>query len=1091
MGQVTSTPSAPTRVAVLGPVLVEGRSGSLVEPAGTLGKSLLVALVLARDGALSAAELIDELWGDQPPRQGKAALQTLVSRVRADSAHGLLVSAHGGYALATGTAGTDLAEAVRLRDAARASFAVGDHAAADQQASAALALWRAEPGIEIAEAPAAELAARAAALRFELRRIRVQSRLQVGQPAAEIGELEALTAAAPLDEELQLLLMRALVAGGRRNDALAVFARFRIALRERLGTSPLSPLLRFNAELLRDDGPPAPGRQTNRVRIGLREAPNRLLGRERDLAALEQLLRDSRLATILGPGGLGKTRLAQELAHRASEPAVVFLELAGVRSGDDVVLALGSTLGIREVSSATLKLNDPGVRLDLRERILSVLGERPTLLVVDNCEHIVDAAAAWVADILASTTMVRILATSRSPLAISAESVYPLDSLASSEGDAGRGPAVSLFMERALAARPGLMLPEDTIKRLCTRLDGLPLAIELAAARVRSMAVEEIERRLNNRFALLTGGERTAPERHRTLMAVIDWSWNLLGDDERALLPRLSLFPDGFDADAAQAVGADGAGSDTTDALDGLVNQSLVSASEHPATGVMRYRMLATVREFGELQLASSGEEPRVRTAMFAWAQRFAATMAPQLNGRDQVAAFHRVGIEQDNLVTVLREAIGRGDAPVVLSVYAMLGDYWMMRGSHSDVSAFSASVLHATRRHVPDAAHLDAAIAAYCLVAISGFAGDRRTMLLGLGRLRTVKRLGPASDARVEMLSRLVLASIDLSTVEVLLNEFRLSSDEAVAAISLLLSGQLAENAGDIRRAMTDVRRSYELATHTQNVWCLATAAQSLASLYSQSGEAEPAIVWARRSERALVELQASADLQQLSWLIAINEVSLGETSRARAVFTAFISDDAEPSGPQFADLRAIGLTGLAEIELTDGHTAEGLALYRSASETSRSVSARMAAWFAVITSGAISAHVAAGGPDQAWVERTARQLRTRLLVTQRLQSGFVDQPVAGTAALGVSVWLTSPGCTVRSPGLLHVGLQLLAIAEVLGSRQDFPSLNLARHVSAATADHGSAAVEHARASIAGLSRVEAFGLACDLLRHPTLRAR
>ncbi|WP_175442394.1 BTAD domain-containing putative transcriptional regulator [Humibacillus sp. DSM 29435] len=1088
---MTLTPSTATRVAVLGPVLVEGRAGSLVEPTGTLGRSLLVALVLARGDVLSVASLIDELWGGQPPRQGKAALQTLVSRVRAESAAGLLVSSHGGYALATGADGTDLGQAGSLRDAARAAVALGDHATAERQASAGLALWRAQPGAGLADAPASELAARAGALQSELRRIRVECRLHQGRSAGEIGEIESLLAATPLDEELHLLLLRALVDGGRRNDALAAFARFRSALRDQLGISPSASLLRFNTELLRDDSSPVAVQPPGRVRIGLREVPNRLLGRERDLAALEQLLLDSRLATILGPGGLGKTRLAQELAHRSSAPAVVFLELAGVRSGEDVVLALGSILGIREVSSATLKLSDAGVQLDLRERILSVLGERQTLLIVDNCEHVVDAAAGWIADLLASTTTVRILATSRSPLAISGESVYLLDSLTSDDEGSVPGPATQLFMERALAARPGVILPEVTVSRLCTRLDGLPLAIELAAARVRSMSVEEIERRLNNRFALLTGGERTAPARHRTLMAVIDWSWNLLGDDEKALLPRLSLFPDGFDADAVAAVGAASSGSDTTDALEGLVNQSLVSASENPATGLMRYRMLATVREFGELELAASGEEPRVRTAMFAWAQRFATTWSPQLNGRNQVAAFRRVGAEQDNLVSVLREAIGSGDAEVVLAVYAMLGDYWLMRGAHTDVTAFSASVLHATRRYRPDSNHLDAAIAAYSLIATSGFSGDRRTMLLGLGRLRTVKRLGAARDARIEMLSSLVLASTDLVSVERLLARFRASSDPAISSLSSLLRGQLAENAGDVVGAMAEVRRSYELSKQTLNVWCLASAAQSLASLYSQSGDAAEALVWAARSETALGELQASADLQQLSWLIAINEISLGETSRARSVFTAFISEDAESLSPQFADLRAIGLTGLAEIELMEGHTAAGLALYRNATESCRSVSPRVAAWFAVISSGAISAHVAARSPDLAWVEKTARQLRTRLLVTQRAQTDLVDQPVAGTAALGVAVWLTSPECSVRSPELVRTGLQLLAIAQVLGSRQDFPSLNLARHVSAATAQHGSAAVDDARAAIEGLGPMEALTLACDLLRHPGLRLR
>ncbi|MEO7124360.1 MAG: BTAD domain-containing putative transcriptional regulator [Lacisediminihabitans sp.] len=1085
---MASTPRTSTRVAVLGPVLVEGRLGTLIEPSGALGKSLIVALVLARDGGLSPAALIDELWGDQPPRQAKAALQTLVSRVRAECADGLVISAHGGYALAVEPEAIDLGQAGRMRDAARASLSTGDYASSEEQSSAALALWRAEPGTELAEAPSAELSARAATLRSELQRIRVESRLHLGQSAEVIAELEALTAAAPLDEELHLLLMRALANAGRRNDALVVFARVRGALREQLGTSPSAALVGFNAELLQDAAPNA--ETSSRVRIGLREAPNRLLGREHDVAALQALMRDSRLTTILGPGGLGKTRLAQELAHTASDPAVIFVELASVRVGADVTLAFGSTLGIREATGGTLTANDPSVRLDVRERILATLGERDTLLVVDNCEHVVDAAAAWIADILASTASVRVLATSRSPLAISGESVYPLGSLASGNETSGPGPAAALFSERALAARPGVALPEPIIARLCARLDGLPLAIELAAARVRSMSVEEIERRLNNRFALLTAGERTAPERHRTLMAVIDWSWNLLDDSERALLRRLSRFPDGFSAKAAQLVGIEHDEIEVTDALDGLVNQSLISASEDPATGSMRYRMLETVREFGELALATAGEEQGVRSAMFEWAEIVAARLLPDLNGTDQVATFHRVALEQDNLIAVLRAAIEAHEAKTTLGIFATLGFFWSMRGAHSDVTAFGASILRTTRHYVPELAHLDAPILGYSLVAVSTFTADRRSTLLGLGRLRAIKRLGIPSDSSIEALSTLILASSDLQKVYALVERYRTSSDIRVASIGTLFRSQLAENAGEPGLAMSEAQRAYDLALQLGNIWLAATAAQSLANLYSQRGKAEQALDWAARSERAMGELQASGDLQQLSWLIAMNETALGKTERARTIFTTFTTSDADRLGDDLMDLHSIGWAGLAEIALVDGLDQEALSLYRTASETFTPGANRGAPWFALVTTAAVCLHLAAGASEKVWAERAARRLRTRLLVTERMQTGFVDIPVAGSAVLGVSVWLTSRDQALLSPELIEVGLQLLAIAELLGCRQDLPSLAFSRYADAAVAAHGAAAVEAARASIAGLSPTEAFALACKLLRHPALRA-
>ncbi|WP_349899296.1 ATP-binding protein [Parafrigoribacterium soli] len=1080
---------AGTRVAVLGPVLVEGRAGTLVEPSGTLGKSLMVALMLARGGALSVTSLIDDLWGDEPPRQAKAALQTLVSRVRAECADGLLVSTNGGYALAAAPDATDLGQATALRDAARASVAAGNHAAAEEQSSAALALWRAEPGVDLSEAPAADLRSRASTLRSELQRIRVESLMRIGRSAEAVTALEALAAAASLDEELQLLLMQALAAAGRRNDALASFARFRAALRDELGTSPGQQLVQFNAELLRDDPPAAPAERSGRVRIGLREAPNGLLGREHDLVALEELIRSSRLTTILGPGGLGKTRLAQELAHRASVPAVIVVELASVRSGDDVTLALGSTLGIREASGSSLTITDANVRLDVRERILATLGERETLLVMDNCEHVADAAAAWIADILASTTTVRILATSRSPLAISGESVYPLDSLASGDEESGLGPAGKLFIERALAARPGVTLPLTTITRLCTRLDGLPLAIELAAARVRSMSVEEIERRLNNRFALLTSGERTAPERHRTLVAVIDWSWNLLGESERALLRRLSRFPDGFSAEAAQVVGSTD-GADVTDALDGLVTQSLVSASEDASTGEMRYRMLETVREFGEMALVDAGEDLAVRAAMAEWAETLAGGLMSSLGSSGQIRSFHVLALEQDNLVTVLRSTLDDGNADAVVTIFASLAYYWAMRGAQSDIAGFAGAVLRATTGYTPDAEHLTAATATYMIAAASAFVGDTRRAMLARGRLRAVKRIGPAADARIETLSRLLLAFNKPAEAMAILAEARTSADNGMAALGALLGAQLEENGGELETAIVSSRRAYDLSESAGDVWLQSTAAQALANLHSQRAETEQALEWAAKSRDGMNALQANGDLQQLSWVIAMNELR-ATPENARGTFESFVAQSDEDLGADFADLRSIGWAGLAEIALADGRVADGLALYRRSIDAFSRDKGRMAPWYIIVASACISAHVFAGaaGTESTYLEDLVRRVRIRVLVSSRTRREFMDLPVAGASLVGISAWLLS----TAAPEAAHsheLGLRMLLLADVMGGRQDMPSLGRARWVDAAVAAHGTAAIDAARASVAGLSPRQAFVLACELLRDPTLRA-
>ncbi|OZB83128.1 MAG: hypothetical protein B7X41_15645, partial [Microbacterium sp. 14-71-5] len=360
------------------------------------------------------------------------------------------------------------------------------------------------------------------------------------------------------DEAAHAALMTALAEDGRAPEALGVFARLRRTLAESLGSSPSPALVELNARLLRgqDDGP--------RVRIGVLAAPNELIGRDDALLAARSLLRAARLVTIMGAGGLGKTRLAQALAAESSAPAVVVVPLAGVRADAGVPLAIAAALGISETVPGG-RLSEQRPRPELGARIVAALSDRTTLLVLDNCEQVIEGVARWTADLLAAVPSLRILTTSRTPLAIAAERVLPLEPL---EIEATQeAPAVRLFVERAHAARPGATLDLEVVARLCARLDGLPLAIELAAARVRTMTPEQIEKRLENRFALLTSGDRAAPERHRTLEAVIEWSWDLLSPDARQALALLSVLPGGFSAEAADAVLS--AASD--DVLEGLV----------------------------------------------------------------------------------------------------------------------------------------------------------------------------------------------------------------------------------------------------------------------------------------------------------------------------------------------------------------------------------------------------------------------------------------------------------------------------------------------------------------------------------------
>ncbi len=356
--------------------------------------------------------------------------------------------------------------------------------------------------------------------------------------------LPVLEAVEQLDDEALIAdLLRSEAAVRGPGAALERYERYRRDLRDRLGASPGERLQRAHRDLLALDAP--------QQRKGVRYDATPLLGRDGDVAALQGLLSSSRVVSIVGPGGLGKTRLAHVLARGATQPVVHVVELVGVTAAEDVVAEVGSVLGVRDSISARRTLT-PEQRADVRARVAQRLAQAPSLLVLDNCEHLVAAVAELVAFLISTTADLQILTTTRAPLAISAERVYLLGELETDD-------AARLFRERAHAARPGAQLTPDVVRRIVTRLDGLPLAIELAAAKVRAMAVEEIDRRLEDRFALLQGGDRSAPDRHRTLLAVIDWSWNLLREDERRALRRLALFDDGFTLEAADAVLGDGA----------------------------------------------------------------------------------------------------------------------------------------------------------------------------------------------------------------------------------------------------------------------------------------------------------------------------------------------------------------------------------------------------------------------------------------------------------------------------------------------------------------------------------------------------
>ncbi len=408
----------------------------------------------------------------------------------------------------------------------------------------------------------------------------------------------------------------------------------------------------------------------------LRAPVTSFVGREPDLERIDELLATARLVTLVGPGGAGKTRLAGEALARwvdRVDGGVWMVELAPVTAEVEIVPAALAALGLREGAV----LDRPGATLrDGLERLIDALFDRDTILFLDNCEHLIGAAAALADTLLGACPGLRIVATSREPLAIAGENLVPVTPL-------GDDPAVELFLDRARAVSPGFALT-PAVAEICRRLDGLPLAIELAAARLRTMPVEQIAARLDDRFRLLTGGSRAALPRHRTLRAVVDWSWGLLDSDERVLARRLAVFQAGATEESAAAVcGVD----DALDGLTALAERSLVVPGP-------RYRMLETIREYALEKLEEAGEVEATRTAHAQWFGALVDRAEPQLRGSEQRYWFRRLQAEKDDVIAALRWLGDSGDPRAALHLAVDLIWFWVLSGSPEEAMAWISFAL-------------------------------------------------------------------------------------------------------------------------------------------------------------------------------------------------------------------------------------------------------------------------------------------------------------------------------------------------------------------------------------------------------------
>ncbi|MCK9793855.1 hypothetical protein M1843_08870 [Isoptericola sp. 4D.3] len=1067
--RVPGTDDVPTpggqEVRVLGPVRVVGPDGEHRAPRGPRAAALVVLLALAGRAGVPSAVLVDRLWQEALPADPRGALQNLVSRLRTVAGRDVVRGTEAGYALGVPS---DL-DLVRegLADARR-RLAGGDPGAARASAEAALARWSGTPGADLEggdlAAVARELGAVARRWHDELQVVRRDAAEAAGEHGL-VAELAAADVAAdPTDEDAARALMSALGHLGRPAEALRVFTRLRSVLVRELGSEPGPATAALYERLAADVGPGSPGaapaggalggdtatapgradvRATARAGAtrGLRSYGTPLLGREDDVTAVLDALRDSPLVTVLGPGGLGKTRLAQEAARRAaaSTSLVVVVELVGVRDDHDVVLALADALGVAP-GAGSLRLAERVQSRDLTGEVVARLRGTETLVVLDNCEHVVEGAARWAEALLAASPRLRVLATSRTPLLLEQEVTYAPAPLGSEPDDEDGGPAVRLFVERARAVRPDALLHRATVARLCRRLDGLPLAIELAAARVRTLGVAEVEARLDERFALLRVRDRSVPDRHRTLEAVLDWSWNLLTAGQQALWRRAAVLPDGFSAEAARELAPEAPGWQVDDDVAALVLQSLVQVEE--SDGAARYRMVETVREFGLLRLATAREEHAADEAVLAWSLTVARRCASRLLSPHQREAVAELGREQENLVFAVRRAMGLGRPEVVVHGFVALLGSWAVRGAEERVMGLVPGVLHSLEGWPVPEEHADATAIALEAIAASSVFGVPGQAARPLGRLRRLLRTSRAVGRRTRELAELVLARTPEESATVLARLQR-SDDGYTALLGHMFEAQQRENDGELARAVELARAAHDVARGIEDAAASAMTAMVLASFLAERGEAAEAARWVATAKDGVMAIGALEMQWQVRWIELGSALALGDLEDAEALVES-ITDlgDGAHDGRE-AQVRGIVELGRGELAWARGDRGMALDHLELALETfgPGRPQGDAAPWFLLLASAALVRRVQAGADDGGLVRRIV-DVGGRLRGDGR---GFVDRPVLATSSVGVAVWACLGGePSARDADRVEAGAELMALAGRLGARQELPALHL-----------------------------------------------
>ncbi|WP_224392345.1 BTAD domain-containing putative transcriptional regulator [Pseudonocardia sp. ICBG1293] len=994
-------------ILLLGPVSVTDGNGCELLPAGPRVRGLLARLALDAGRPVGTATLVDALWGEQPPSTANA-LQSLATRLRRALGTERIRSTAGGYLLA---ADPDEVDALRFAALRRTAATEPDDARARALLGEAIGLWRGPALDGLGDlAFAGPAAARLADARATAAEEPAARGLACGIPAAGLDTLTEVLDRQPLRETAAVALARGLHAGGRRADALAVLDRTRAALADELGVDPGPELMRVRTALLRDD-PPGPVRPVTagagRVapsaatpsavappsRNGRAPAPRALpltsfVGRETDLARVRALLGTARLVTVVGPGGAGKTRLSQE-AVRDAGAGVAVAELAALTGGDQVAPAV-----LHAVGGPELAVGERGGP-DARTRLRTALAGRELLLVLDNCEHLVGDVADLVHDLLGTEPGLRVLATSREPLGVPGEVLHPLGSLAP-------GPAARLFAERAAAVRPGFTLDghEEVVAGICARLDGQPLPIELAAARVRSMTPAEIADRLADRFRLLVTGARTALPRHQTLRAVVDWSWELLSPAERLFATRFGVFAGPVTAGTTEAV----CGNEAFELLPALVEKSLVVAVPDPDGGATRYRMLETIREYAATLLDGSGERDAVVAAHADHLLALLEPGEPRLRTGEQLDQLAVIRAVEGEAVRALERTVAAAEPDRAHRLFAALAWSWLVRGDHASLQHWSDRVATVPAGDPSPALALTRALRAVVLAAFAPDPDAARAEVAAVAALR--EQLPAPRHPLVELVGPVtrVFDAADRAPLQDLADG---DGPPWLRAIAAQVIATDAENTGDLVVQRDRLRTAHTLFATVGDRFGLGMTTFALGELEDLAGDHDAA----RRAWTEAVELSSSLgnadDVPQYRMQLAALAARRGDGPAACEHLRRAVED-----GPAEPQVRVWTTWTRAEVELRLGDPQQALDLLADADGLTGPGPGQLQRQ-AVVHGLVAAALLALGRLDEA---------REHVVLAAHAAVAAEDGPVLGRTAEVAARWALSSGDAERAGELLGV---------------------------------------------------------------------